>query len=313
MSRAAIAVVRSLFPVYASGTLLLCALTLRPGSSLGVVACLSVLHCFGYELLLHLRRPSWLRAAFFAVTIVVLGSIGIMGALESPEYLRSVFHAGAAIYCLFLYRRDTISRALQSKVNARTIYLFSLIMVASGFAWVLIYGTLGLLLLHGTAPLWMLFNFYTVGILVVGLHATLSIRRNLSIRVRIGNALFEVDGRDCTPLLGRTDRVLLLTFLSDPQRRATCAGIASAMASGVDARHGSDDDCARCIQENRKATLCHAYRRIYNQVLKVKKILETLEVGTIVPPTNKMRVTHDGWAFRAFADVTLHIVVDRRQ
>ncbi len=65
----------------------------------------------------------------------------------------------------------------------------------------------------------------------------------------------------------------------------------------------SAEACARCVEEPLKATGCRTYRRIYKRVNDIRKLLEALEIGTILNPDNKMKVVERGWKLRLFDDV----------
>jgi len=69
-------------------------------------------------------------------------------------------------------------------------------------------------------------------------------------------------------------------------------------------------DCDSCDPGVSKAADCPGYRGTYNRVLVIKRLLEFLEIGTILPPKNKLQVLSDGWRFLAFEDV--RIKVERR-
>ncbi len=307
---------RACMAVYFSGSVLLSSFVIsglpnartsgRLLPPLLVAAILMPLHLALYVVLLNARKRAFFRVAFPLASALALASILAAGILFYPDYLRTAFHVLAALYIIFLYRKDLLRRTKEARANTKALYWLSLIMSLSGCLWVLMYGFYGTILRTSGAEYWMLFNLYTVGVIIVGLNATMHVRQTLYTQVCITAASLEVDGRDCTMLLGRKDLLLLRAFIERPGRRATCALIIEALSSSSSAAEQPGRlDCRECGKEKRKATLCPSYRRVYNQVLKVKKILETMDIGTIVPPQNKMNVTVDGWVLRIFENVHL--------
>ncbi len=264
------------------------------------------LHFAIYAVLLSARKEAFFRRAFLPASGIAVAGILAAGLVVDPDFLRTVFHTLAALYIIFLYRKDLFPWSRGARANTRFLFWFSLLMAAAGFLWVIVYGFYGLVLRTSGAESWMIFNLYTIGILIIGLNAIMHTRQALFTRVLVTPVSLEVDGRDCTMLLGRKDLLLLRIFIQEPGRRATCARIVSGLDSGDEvAGKQTGARCHMCIVEKHKATLCPSYRRVYNQILKVKKILETMDIGTIVPPKNKMNVTADGWVLRIFENVQL--------
>ena len=307
---------RACIALYFSISVLLASIEIsgtRPAGASGqfspfwVALILMPLHLAIYAVLLNVRKELFFRRAFLPASGLAVAGILAAGIFVDSDFLRTTFHVLASLYVIFLYRKDLFPWSRGPRSNTRFLFWFSLLMAFAGFAWVLVYGFYGLVLRTSGAVYWMLFNLYTIGILIVGLNAIMYTRQALFTQVRVTASSLEVDGRDCTMLLGRKDLLLLRIFIQEPGRHATCARIIEGLASGEDgAEESARAQCYECIMEKHKATLCPSYRRVYNQILKVKKILETMDIGTIVPPKNKMNVTVDGWVLRIFENVHLH-------
>ncbi|HRZ64073.1 MAG TPA: hypothetical protein P5133_04030, partial [Spirochaetia bacterium] len=128
--------------------------------------------------------------------------------------------------------------------------------------------------------------------------------RTLSLR---GDGAVLLDGAPIDFVLGAAGLRILRAFLSSPERRATCAEIGRGHGgeAGRGPRSPRRAGCASCAAGEVKASLCPEYRATYNRVLELKKLLEFLEVGTILPPKNKRQILAEGWRLLLFENVRL--------
>jgi hypothetical protein len=152
----------------------------------------------------------------------------------------------------------------------------------------------------------VIYNCYNalldVAILFSSRHLLLRSYRTLSLGS--GDAVF-LDGAPIDFVLGSAGLRILHAFLSSPERKATCADIGKAASD--EGRPKRRSDCASCDAEGAKASLCPEYRATYNRILELKKLLEFLEVGSILPPQNKRRVLAEGWRLVLFENVRLRV------
>ena len=51
------------------------------------------------------------------------------------------------------------------------------------------------------------------------------------------------------------------------------------------------------------SVLCPKYKNIYNRILDIKKLFESLGIGTIISPDNKRNILTEGWKLRFFDDI----------
>jgi len=45
------------------------------------------------------------------------------------------------------------------------------------------------------------------------------------------------------------------------------------------------------------------YKNIYNRILDIKKLFESLDIGTIISPDNERNILTEGWKLRFFDDI----------
>jgi hypothetical protein len=266
-----------------------------------LIGCLlTVLHFILYALAFGVNERRTLLAVYTFAAAVTTATIVGAAVLVNVNYLRSFFHALGALYLIFLYKKERFSPTMWTKERAKVLYYFTMIIESAAAVWVLVFGYHGIILASSGAANWMIFNLYTLVFLLIALNALLYTRSSLLLQVRVSSRQILVDGKDYTPLLGKNDILIMRLFIRDPERKTTCAAIVRELSGAARAR-----GCAACRIEKHKATLCRDYRSLYNQILKIKKFLETMGIGTILPPRNKMNVMREGWVLRLFEGVRL--------
>ncbi len=262
---------------------------------------LAAFHAAAYLVILSMERPRGFLIAFASGGAFILASIVASALAVYPDLLRSTFHAAGALILIFVFKRDRLPFIDNRKDLARVVLYFLAFLEAGVLIWVILHAYHGIILGAPATKQWIVFNLYTAGYLFLGLVAILYTRRLMRTRVLVTGDRFLVDENDCTPLFGRSDLLVMRLFARSRERRVTCADILREAGSVPSAA----SRCGRCVSGRHKATLCADYRRIYNQVLKTKKILESLRIGTILQPGNKMNVTREGWWLELFQHVDL--------
>ncbi len=306
--------VRAVVALYMSASVVLCATAIAaqagadlPGGDrlpVHLGGAVGAVHLAVYGYLLMTRRSGVLRVAFMPATGIAMAAV-IAAGLFYPDFFRSAFHTFGACYLLFLHHRQHLSPAAIGENAARTLVRFSFAMLLAGLLWVLIHAYVGVFLRLPGTEWWISFNLYTVGMLGIGLLVIMRLPHDRSVTVVITPEAILVNGNDYTGLLGSTDLRLLKFVVDAPGRRATCSDIVAALNEEPGEPQGMPEDCRRCVSAREKASLCPHYRRTYNQILKLKRTIEALGIGTITPPANKMNVTTDGWVLETARNVYL--------
>ncbi len=137
----------------------------------------------------------------------------------------------------------------------------------------------------------------------------LKLRSRMYRRVFITSDTIRIDNYDFTEFLGKVNLNIIHTFILNHNKNVTC----SLLISCLNDRNQDDTltnilDCEECLSNERKVTLCPKYKTIYNRILDIKKLFESLEIGTIISPDNKMNILAEGWKLRFFDDIR---VIDR--
>jgi len=269
---------------------------------------LFAIHAVIYGFILNITKKRLFFAVFIWGACLILGSIIFAGIALDQNFLRSVFHSSAALFIIFLFRRELFPFKKKSKENLKILYVCAIFFGVAGIIWVFVYGFYAIILESSHAANWIFFNIYTLGILLAGLNAIIFTRSELFTHVRISSNSILIDDHDYTQLLSQKDVFILRLFAEADDRRMNCAQIIHALSENASENGGfQPPNCEMCLRKKYKATQCSSYRLLYNQILKIKKIIETMNIGTIVPPENKLNITREGWVFKLFENVRLNI------
>jgi hypothetical protein len=103
-------------------------------------------------------------------------------------------------------------------------------------------------------------------------------------------------------MAGAKKTALLQAFARARDRRLKCPEIQAIMYPEQD---NGALDCGTCASSNTKAALCGRYRTTYNAILDLKKLMEFLEIGTIVSSENRRNILAEGWKLILFENVRL--------
>ncbi len=265
---------------------------------------LATLHFAVYLAILGAGRGTFVKTYTAGAFVLALSTL-LLALLVYEDLLRSMFHVIGACMLILAFRYEYFRIPGNRRENAKTLMYILVCVEVCISVWVLVHAVYGLLLLAESARKWVLLNAYTAGYLFFGVLAIKSSRDLMNRRVVLNRESLTIDEVDYTPLLGSTDLRVLALFARFPGKAITCAAILADSAEKPADREALTRACADCFAEHHKATLCADYKRIYNQILKIKKILETLRVGTIVQPQNKMDIITEGWTLEVFQSVTI--------
>ena len=142
------------------------------------------------------------------------------------------------------------------------------------------------------------YNLYNLVLVLLLLSLSRSIRKETYHTLLVGSSSVKVDGRDLTAYVGKRKADLVAAFASAPERTLRCPQIQAILVEGP--LNQDDPSCESCGATDTKATLCKKYRNTYNNILDLKKLLEFLEIGTIIAPDNKRKVLAEGWKMNLF-------------
>lgn len=300
-TRPLFALLLSLAPFFA-GIAISSALNNENNSSLyfSVGICLSVFQCAAYLFVLHISSKRFVVYFLICGFLILFGQISV-GFLFDKSFFKVAFITLGQLYILSLYRSKDIYKESPSKDITRFLILTTSLWIIAAMIWMLMLGYNIIFRKMPGASYWMLFNLNSAFNILIGIDALLVLFQSLHTRFSISDNKVAINGIDYTPLLSKNDRDILMLFAKEKSHRINCSAILQKQTDGM-----SDENreiCASCIETRQKATLCKHYKRIYNQINKIKKFLETMRVGTILSSQNKMDITKDGWTLHVFENV----------
>ena len=125
-------------------------------------------------------------------------------------------------------------------------------------------------------------------------------RRKIYIR---GEKLF-LDDRELSPMLSPQESLIIRLFINNNSHTLTCRELTQLILRDDEKTQKALPDCGKCIAERWTASSCQVYRNIKNRISDIKKYLELIQIGTIIPASeNPREIKETGWTLRLFDDV----------
>ncbi len=142
--------------------------------------------------------------------------------------------------------------------------------------------------------------YVLLSVFLFSLYRILFVQTLVKIHVSITPDLLMVNDADYSTLLSPVELQILNYFCIQPSMRIRCSEIQRTIGGGP------LPECSGCGKSNTKASNCPVYKRTYNQILRIKKILETLNIGSIESAKNKQDILDNGWHLILYKKVILH-------
>ena len=132
----------------------------------------------------------------------------------------------------------------------------------------------------------------------------LKLRSRMYRRVFITHNTIRIDNYNFTEFLGKVNLNIIHRFILNHNKNVTCSILNSSLTDREQNNNSTNKwDCEECINSEGKVTLCPKYKTTYNRILDIKKLFESLEIGTVISPDNKMNILTEGWKLRFFDDI----------
>lgn len=259
------------------------------------------------NIFLIFSSPRYFPLSLIVSGIIIIGSILLLKFYVSKEFLKSAFHAMGLLFTASLYRKEDLYKDNLSKDVTRNLIRLAFAILIAAIIWMLLlaYNIVFLKILGGLD--WMLFNLYSVFCILIGIDALATLQYGFNTHVYIKKEAIVIDNTDYSNLLSAGDIRIFRAFATSKKRKINCSDVMKKILGKSVPIDKSADKCSICLKENYKATLCSDYKRIYNQINKLKRFLETMNTGTILAPPNKMDITTEGWSLQLFENTKIHI------
>lgn len=243
--------------------------------------------------------------SIFSLSFVLQLSLLVLCALFiHRDYFTMVFQLFLMYPLIFFFQYKIIFTGPQESVHVRRMYYLSVIFFVLWFVWLLM---MGYSIVTRQEPRWIesiIYNVYISVLLLMLFIHMLKLRSRMYRRVFISSGTIKIDDYDFTEFLGKVNLNIIRTFILYHNKNVTCSLLISCLNDrNQDNTLINIHDCEECLSKERKVTLCPKYKTIYNRILDIKKLFESLEIGTIISPDNKMNILTEEWKLRFFDDI----------
>ena len=160
-------------------------------------------------------------------------------------------------------------------------------------------------------PRWIESTFYNVynmllsfALLLSGIYLKVGIYRV----VHISSEDIFIDDYNFSESLGKVNIEIIKCFLQKNTDYKRCSDLYAVLnEKGIINSKASNWKCGECLEKNYTVTGCPKYKNIDNRIREIRKLFESLEIGTILYPENKMKILSEGWKLRFFNNVRISL------
>ena len=256
-----------------------------------------------YYLLLAIKDSLRFIILFCLSFIIIEAGTLVSAAMAHKDFFSHLFQVIIVYWLIFFFRNDLFFSSHRQKTFYTGLIWINTIIFAVFSVWLIF---MGYAVVTQQEPRWaesIIYNAYNLLLVILLGVSSLRLQLKRFRRLRITDDKLFIDSRDFSGLFNSTEKDLILEFVRTGDS-ITCADIVKKYSSN-DKKTGKNIkwNCGECIDNNFTASQCPKYKKIYNNVLNIKKIFETLEIGTIISPSNKMKIKESGWKLRLFDDV----------
>ena len=253
------------------------------------------------------KAPRFLLLLFSSF-IVTIALASLAGLLIHRDYYSFFMQSFLAHTILFLYKMEELSLIKNRAVTYRALYIGSVVLTVLTFSWLIIVSYAIVVRLE---PRWIESTWYNImnavfGFLLLWTASILRDRRKKTVTISQGRVF--LDRNNLTGPLSPQEMSLLTIFLTAGKKNINCSAILGELRerspSPISVRPVAE--CLACIENGWPPSKCASYRNLKNRINDIKKYLELLQIGTIVPVSgNPREVKERGWRFRLFDDVRI--------
>lgn len=246
-------------------------------------------------------------AAFFMSLGLSLLVLVLLSWWAGLRIHRDFFTFPAQLVILFtslvLIRLDDLDIVKRKPESYRALYAGAMAMFGLWILWLML---MSYAIVARTEPRWIESSAYNLinGVIGVLLAFSASMLRNQAKRiVRIEDGSLFLDRRNISDILSPQESRLAKLFIVEPGRALGCEALVSSLNGDFPSPSGQAS-CGECKRNGWNASKCGAFRNLKNRINEVKKFLELLQIGTIVPVSENVRdIKLSGWRMRLFDDV----------
>lgn len=240
---------------------------------------------------------------FFASLCLLLLSSGLSGRFLHRDFDAYGMQILLLYFILMIFKLDSLGIVKRKQAVYGILTVSAIILFILLIAWLMM---MAYAIVTRVEPRWIESSAYNIvngliGFLMIASAGYLWERSKKRLQLK-GNDL-KIDERDISSMLSPQECELITAFLQAEDMTLTCREMNQHLRS-------DDSDipsCLQCLDEHWNATSCPSYRNYKNRINDIKKYIELLQIGTIVPVSENTRdIKKFGWRLRLFDDIRYH-------
>jgi hypothetical protein len=243
----------------------------------------------------------------FTTTFVLLVLVAwYCGITVHRDFLTFTTPAVLIFFTILLYRVDELGIVTRKTVVLPRLARASTLIFMLWIGWIMM---MSYAIVTRVEPRWIESIAYNLGNGILGLvmlyvGATLYDRAKRTVHYRSGG--WHLDERNVSLLVSPQEQQILHILFTEPERSITCGNLVGLLRGAAGTGNEALEQCERCLTEQWTASQCSTYRNLKNRVADIKKYLELLQIGSLVPVSeNPRHIKESGWRLRVFDDVRI--------
>lgn len=277
-----------------------------PGACIALTAGSFIISWGVFLSLSGLQNRNIFLLSFFGSFALFTGAAVWLGLTLHRDYFTHIFQLVLIYWLLFIFKNNLFASLHSKKQFYTFLFILNTIIFGTALLWIIF---MGYAISTRQEPRWaesIVYNSYnTVLIFLLGAASLrLQLQRFRNIRVTGGDLY--IDNWNFSRYFSETDKNIVIQFLT-AEGNLTCFMLEDALretgGNGTGSVKKTQWSCRECLEKGYTTTRCPKYKNLYNRILNIKKLFETLEIGTIITPENKMQIKEEGWKLRLFDDV----------
>jgi len=257
--------------------------------------CFSLLKIDKKRIFLPLFIASFLLTAACSITLSLL---------VHRDYFSSLFQLLLIYWLLFAFKNSLFTSLHSNKQFYTYLFIINTVIFGLAMVWIVF---MGYAIATRQEPRWaesIVYNAYNLVLIFILGAVSLRLQLRRFRIITVSGDEFYIDNWNFSSYFSEIDKKMVLLFLHSP-KKTTCAVIDEHIRDGEPEGRGKESkwECNDCLEQDFTATRCPKYKNIYNRILNIKKLFESLEIGTLISPQNKRQIKTEGWKLRLFDDV----------
>ncbi len=273
-----------------------------------LAACMTIAGYTAYSYAFSKKRFIPFLAAASSVCFSLIALSAVAGILLHRDFFTAAFQYVVTYPLALILHARFIRRTETGKASAKLLANTGILVSGFHMEWIMLMGYAIVSRAEPRPIESMIYNLYNISLTTVLFFVSRSLKRTTINTLAASPEGMKLGEKDITALAGQKRTRLLHAFATAEGRRLRCPDIQRLLhgAGTVEAREAegkaehAGPDCAHCDPESAKAAQCGRYRSTYNSIHELKKLIEFLEIGTIVSGENRRHVLEDGWRLVPF-------------